>query len=172
LNGGNRVHEDVAYIPATDVYGNSTTGYWDNAATVPGCGNTNFIKISGAVSAANPYGGKPLLDHYTAGAASSGSPCGLLDNNIDLASANAAEDAAYRARTDGTYPVTVFSIGLGGAADIAPPQFLKHVANTIDSDLKASHSNEPIGKYIFVNGPGQLGAAFQEIASYVQRLSQ
>jgi len=112
-----------------------------------------------------------LLDHYSAGGTAS-NPCGLIDNNIDIASMNAAEDAAQRARRDATYPVTMFSIGLGGAADVSPPQFLEHVANAINSDLKASHTTEPIGKYIFVDGPGQLGAAFQEIASYVQRLSQ
>jgi hypothetical protein len=63
------------------------------------------------------------------------------------------------------------AIGLGGAADAFPGDFLQHVANTQDSDLFGSHSTEPSGNYVYVTGPGQLGDAFQQIASYVQRLS-
>jgi hypothetical protein len=65
--------------------------------------------------------------------------------------------------------VVIFSIGLGGAADVFPGDFLEHVSNTQDSDLY--NTNQPSGKYIFVNGAGGLGSAFQEVASFVQRLS-
>src|SRR5207248_692309 len=105
--------------------------------------------------------------HYAQGNCGGG-PCGLFDNNIDLASMNAAEDAATRARSDATYHVKMMAIGLGGATDAAPQQFLEHLTNTQTSDLHASHMNEPSGQLVQVNGPGQLGAAFQEIASYVQ----
>ena len=84
---------------------------------------------------------------------------------------NAAEDAAYRARSDVTYHVMVMAIGLGGASDSAPQQFLEHVANTQNSDLFGSHTTEPQGQYVYVTGPGQLGDAFQQIASFVQRLT-
>jgi Flp pilus assembly protein TadG len=159
LMGIDRVHEDVAFIPATDTYGNSTSGYWDTAA------GTSLKTIL-----AGPYIGKTMLDHYALGTCGS-EFCGLFDNNIDLKSMNAAEDAAYRARSDVNTHVIVMAIGLGGAGDVFPAQFLEHVANTQNSDLFASHSTEPSGKYVYVTGPGQLGDAFQQIASYVQRLT-
>ena len=94
---------------------------------------------------------------------------GLFDNNIDIASMNAAESAATRARTDATLPVVIFSIGLGGAGDKAPDAFLQHVANDQRSDTHST--TQPTGTYIYVTGPGQLGSAFQEVASFVLRLS-
>jgi Flp pilus assembly protein TadG len=162
--GQDRVHEDLAFIPDTDTYGNKTSGYWD-AAT-----GTNLQTIT-----KGPYLGKVMLDHYAIGTCGTGAgtePCGLFDNNIDLKSMNAAEDAAFRARTDTNLKVLIMTIGLGNSADIFPAQFLEHVANTQNSDLFASHSTEPSGKYVFVTGAGQLGDAFQQIASYVQRLTQ
>jgi Flp pilus assembly protein TadG len=164
-----RVHEDVAYIPSTDTYGNSTDGYWTTATGAA----IRFI-LTG------PYTGKPLLDHYSPGTCGGGA-CGLYDNNIDLASMNAAESAASRARqatvitpTGGTaetntVPIIVFCIGLGGATDAAPDQFLQHVANTPQSDL--FDRTQPSGNYIYVTGAGQLGTAFNAIASFVLRLS-
>jgi len=159
-----RVHEDVAYIPATDHYGNATTGYWDSAA-----GTTKQIINVG------PYSGKVMIDFYQSGSCTdsygNSNPCGLFNNNIDLASMNAAESAATSARTDANVPVIIFSIGLGGAADAFPGQFLEHVSNTTTSDLHSSHLSEPSGQYIYVTGKGQLTGAFQQIASFVLRLS-
>lgn len=156
-SGQTNVHKDVAYIPDTDTYGNSTHGYWDLSAN----GSIRTIP-------AGPYVGKMMLDHYASGTCGS-NECGLFDNNIDLASMNAAESAATRARTDATVPVTIFAIGLGGAGDAAPDAFLQHVANTQESDLHTTA--QPTGKYVYVTGPGQLANAFQEVASFVLRLS-
>ena len=150
-----RVHEDVAYIPATDTYGNKTTGYWDSYM--------QFIP-------SGPYAGNVMMDYYLSGTCGI-NPCGLFQNDIDLKSMNAAEDAAFRARSNPALPVVIFAIGLGGAADQFPGQFLDHVANTQNSDLHYLHQNEPSGQYIFVTGKGQLGTAFQQVASFVQRLS-
>ena len=161
FSGQDRVHEDVAYIPSTDHYGNKTTGYWDTAS------GTHKQTIPGT-SPSSPYAGKVMLDYYESGTCS-GNPCGLFDNNIDLASMNAAEDAANSARADANTSIIVFSIGLGGAADSFPDQFLQHVANTAQSDT--FNSAQPSGQYIYVTGSGQLGAAFQSIASFVLRLS-
>ena len=82
---------------------------------------------------------------------------------------NAAESAANRARSDAALPIVIFAIGLGGAADSAPEAFMLHVANDQTSDTY--HSNQPAGTYIYVTGAGQLGSAFQEVASFVLRLS-
>jgi Mg-chelatase subunit ChlD len=159
----NRVHEDISNIPPFDNYGNKTTGYWDNIASTSSHAAAQKLLIP-----AGPYVGLPMLDHYASGNCGV-NPCGLFNNNIDLASMNAAEDAANRARSNGALPVVIFSIGLGGAADVFPGDFLDHVSNTQGSDLY--NTNQPSGKYIFVTGAGQLGSAFQQVASFVQRLS-
>ena len=99
-----------------------------------------------------------MLDHYSPGTCGT-SPntyfCGLFDNNIDIASMNAAESAATRARTDATLPVVIFSIGLGGAGDKAPDAFLQHVANDQRSDTHST--TQPTGTYIYVTGTGPIG---------------
>jgi Mg-chelatase subunit ChlD len=158
FSGQDRVHEDIAYIPNTDAYGNKTTGYWDTAS-----GTTKQTIANG------PYKGFVMLDFYQNGGSCGTDPCGLFNNNIDLASMNAAEDAANTARADSTTNIIVFSIGLGGAQDTFPGQFLDHVANTAQSDT--FNSAQPSGQYIYVTGAGQLGSAFQSIASFVLRLS-
>jgi hypothetical protein len=90
---------------------------------------------------------------------------------------NAAEDAALKARTDasnaGANPIIIFSIGLTTTTtlDMAPVQFLEHVSNTTTSDVHSAHLNEPSGQYIPVSTAGQLQGAFQQIASFVLRLS-
>ena len=157
FSGGDRVHEDIAYIPAADTYGNITTGYWDTAA-----GTTKQTIPAG------PYKGFVMLDFFQSGTCGS-EPCGLFNNDIDLASMNAAEAAATSARTDATTNIVIYAIGLGGAADQFPDMFLQHVANTPQSDLY--NINQTSGQYIYVTGKGQLGAAFQSIASFVLRLS-
>jgi Flp pilus assembly protein TadG len=159
----NNVHQDVAYIPATDFYGNKTTGYWDNVSATSTHAAAQKLLIP-----TGPYANQVMLDHYAPGTCGL-NVCGLFNNNIDLASMNAAEDAALAARNDVNIPITIFSIGLGGAADVFPGDFLDHVANTQSSDLY--DSARPSGKYVFVTGAGQLGAAFLEVASYVQRLT-
>ena len=149
-----RVHEDIAYIPATDTYGNATTGYWSSYFVYP---------------TVPPFTTHPMLDYYDTGTDPVGNPNGLFQNNIDIASMNAAESAANTARSNANFPILIFSIGLGGAQDIFPGAFLDHVANSSTSD---THSNtQPTGQYIYVTGPSQLGSAFQSVASFVQRLT-
>jgi Flp pilus assembly protein TadG len=154
-NMQSRVHEDIAYIPPTDHYGNVTTGYWSSNFVYPTVGP---FKTLG-----------PMLDYYATGTDPVGNPNGLFQNNVDIASMNAAEAAANTARTNANFPILIFSIGLGGAQDIFPGAFLEHVANTTTSDLY--NVSQPSGQYIYVTGPSQLGSAFQSVASYVQRLT-
>ncbi len=161
FSGSDRVHEDIAYIPAKDTYGNVTTGYWDTAA-----GTTKQTIPGGSPS--SPYAGRVMLDYFESGTCGS-EPCGLFNNDIDLASMNAAEAAATSARTDVGTNIVIYAIGLGGAADQFPDMFLQHVANTPQSDLY--NSAQTSGQYIYVTGAGQLGSAFQSIASFVLRLS-
>ncbi len=96
---------------------------------------------------------------------------------------NAAESAAFRARTalaiqptgqvlEGTtVPVMIIALGLGGATDTFPDQFLRHVSNDPSSDLFSSHQTEPVGLYEFSPDKTGLQAAFARVASFVLRLS-
>jgi Flp pilus assembly protein TadG len=154
--GRARIHEDVAYIPTTDHYGNSTTGYWDSYFVKP--------NVTGW-----PFNSYPTIDYYATGNDAQGNPNGLFQNNIDIASMNAAESAATSARTNSAFSILIMAIGLGGAADSFPTSFLDHVSNDTDSDVHST--SQPTGQFIEVTGPGQLGSAFQSIASYVQRLT-
>jgi hypothetical protein len=94
--GRNRIHEDLAYIPPTDTYGNCASGYWTS-----GHGTTMLFIPAG------PYLGKPCsITMHWEPAQESLVVCMIL-----------------------------------------------------------------IAKYKIVNGPGEIKTAFQEIASYVQRLA-
>jgi Flp pilus assembly protein TadG len=186
----NRVDEDVAYIPTVDAFGNATTGYWDTAS-----GMTNrLITVP-------PYSGQKMLDYYAAGACGAAdcglynNNIDLSSMNAAESAATAARSgiALTPANTSSAYfsqaifgpggaaalpdtvpvnmKIIVFCIGLGGATDAAPGQFLEHLANTLNSDQHSSHTSDPTGDYIYVTGPNQLGSAFHEIASFVLRLS-
>ena len=92
---------------------------------------------------------------------SSGSYNGLIQptyQNVINASFNASGDAARRARTSATLPATFFVVGLGGASDAAPDEFLRRIAN--DPSALNYSATQPVGLYIYSPGPSDLQAAF------------
>jgi Flp pilus assembly protein TadG len=86
--------------------------------------------------------------------------------NSNAVSINAADNAALKIRNDG---IVIYAIGLGsnGGVDSA---FLRRVAN--DPTSTQYDSKQPTGKYYYAPNAGQLGAAFQSIASEILRISQ
>lgn len=140
---GADVSADFPTFPATDVYGNPT----DSAIG----GNTV------------PY---PLASRN-------------LNNpqNIRYASFNTADNQAYTIRKDTTLRPTLFVIGLNEPPGQEPldPDWLAKIAN--DPTYKDASGNpvfqtgQTPGKYYNVTAAG-LGAAFQDIASQILRLSQ
>ena len=140
---GADVSADFPSFPGTDAYGNPT----DSAVS----GNTV------------PY---PLASR-------------AMNNpqNIRYASFNTADNQAYTIRKDTTIRPTLFVIGLNEPAGQEPldPDWLAKIAN--DPTYKDAAGNpvfqtgQTPGKYYNVTASG-LGAAFQDIASQILRLSQ
>lgn len=88
--------------------------------------------------------------------------------NSDAVSTNAADDAALKIRQDPPI-IVIYTIGLGsnGGVDSA---FLARVAN--DTSSSNYNSTQPTGKYYYSPNIGQLGAAFDSIASEILRIAQ
>jgi hypothetical protein len=136
------MRQDVASIPAADLYGNQTVGY----TTVPSDYYTS-----------GPYINQLRVDTPSA---------------IQHASTNAADSAASRIRADTTYAPVIYCIGLGGtvATGQVDPVFLNRVANTLQST--SYNSSEAIGYYVYAPTAAELSSAFETVVSQVLRLSQ
>jgi Flp pilus assembly protein TadG len=87
-------------------------------------------------------------------------------DNSDAVSLNAADDAALKIRNEG---IVIYAIGLGSNGGV-DSTFLKRVAN--DPTSAQYNAQQPAGKYYYAPTAGQLGAAFQSIASEILRISQ
>jgi Flp pilus assembly protein TadG len=154
---------DFAWLPAADIYGdqlNPGTGAYKTPVTMSG----THVSLAGSTAT-----------QWT---------------NVHNGSLNAADNAAYRARTNGTLPVFVFTIGLGGNAG-DPPDYilLQRMANDPSADnfnspplygTCASESgqncvtspDQPQGLFVFSANRTVLMAAFLRISSQILRLSK
>ncbi len=134
------VRRDIAYIPDTDAFNNTTSGY-QHVDRFP---------------AGHPYEGRIRPD---------------TPINIGRASKNAADNAAYRMRTDPNSPAVIYTIGLGDPASGAPPdeEFMKRVAN--DPSSTTFDDRQPVGMYAFAPNSAQLAEAFYHVASEILRIS-
>ena len=137
------VREDVAYIPTTDAYRNSTTGTYKTPDTFP--------------SSNTAYSGQIRDDEQIPG--------------VVAAAFNAADNQATAIRNDSTYTIVIYTIGLDGAPDLPiDSTFLERVANDPRSPIY--DSSKPAGFYAYASSPSALNQAFYQVASQVLRLSQ
>jgi len=130
---------DVAYIPTTDAWNNSTLGY-----------KPAFTFTSG------PYIGQIRSDSPLA---------------IRYAAINAADNVAQKIRSDTTYNIVTYTIGLAGNEPIPmDTDFLERIAN----DPRASNynSSQPQGMFVLATDNASLLDAFNAIASQILRLSK
>ncbi len=133
---------DVAYIPTTDTYGNSTV-------------DSNY---------------KPL-DYFPAGGPYAGMIRPDMPRTVRYASFNAADSQAMTIRSDTTYSPIIYTIGLQGNEPMAMDQdFMERLSN--DPRASNYDKTRPSGTFILATNTGQLSAAFQQIASQILRLSQ
>ncbi|HXN48272.1 MAG TPA: VWA domain-containing protein [Bryobacteraceae bacterium] len=104
------------------------------------------------------------------------------------AALNAADNAAYQARTNSTLPAYFFGIGLGGTSTNPPDYVLmQRIANDPNGDNYNSpplysacsseancttYSTQPQGTFIFSANTASLSQAFLSISSEVLRLSK
>jgi Flp pilus assembly protein TadG len=140
--------EDIAYIPLKDYYGNATV-------------NSAYMTQSADLVPGTPY--------VSTGAMRIDSPQSIMD-----ASFNAADAQALAIISDTTYKPTIYTIGLGGASDVASETvfqtFLQRVAN--DPSSNRYNSSLPTGLFVYSPDDSQLAAAFHQIASQILRLSK
>lgn len=136
-----QLRRDIAYIPDHDIFGNSTI----NQDYKPGY----FFPIG------HPYAGQIRPDEPVA---------------LRHAAYNAADNAAYRIRSDTDLNVVIYVIGLGGTGG----------AETFDSELMVRLANDgnpplqpdrPRGLYIYAPSTDQLTNAFLRVASEILRLA-
>jgi Flp pilus assembly protein TadG len=138
-----KMRRDIAYVPATDLYNNATTGYQSFAA--------GDLYPSG-----NPYAGQIRVDTPTA---------------VVTASVNAADNQASTIRNDASLAPVIYAIGLGGtSAEPIDATFMERIAN--DPRSPVYNSAKPAGEYIYSPTATDLGGAFQQVASEILRISQ
>jgi hypothetical protein len=137
------MRRDVAYVPASDLYGNATTGYQSFAA-----GDT--------YPSGNPYVGQIRVDTPTA---------------LVTASVNAADNQATTIRNDPNLIPLIYAIGLGGTtAEPIDATFMERVSNDPRSPIY--NSAQPAGLYVYSPTATDLAGAFQQVASEILRISQ
>jgi Mg-chelatase subunit ChlD len=119
-------------------------------------GNSTTGYKGGELVPSGPYAGQLRLDTPT---------------SLSTASTNAADNAAYRIRSDTTLRPTIFTVGLGGT-DTQPidQDFLERIAN--DPRSSSFNTSQPVGQFAYASDINELGIAFNAIASTILRLSQ
>jgi hypothetical protein len=140
---------DFAWLPGTDVYGNS-------------------VSPTGAYKPVTLTGGDIAITGNT-----------TTDwTNAHNAALNATDDAAYRARTNATLPVYVFTLGFTSSVDDV---LLQRMANDpswltapvcTSSGSCSNYTTQPQGKYVFAANTQELIQAFMSLSSQALRLSK
>jgi Flp pilus assembly protein TadG len=163
-------YQDFTTVPATDLYGDALYG----ASTYIPLGATTSNTAPLSVSSAMPTNATPTNTSTTAPIGDSATVTEW--QFVDL-SRNAADGAAKRLRTDSTYRIAIYCIGLYGNVAATDPYdavdntFLNRVANTPASPVY--DPTQPVGAYFTVPDASTLSSAFAQVASaIVARLSR
>jgi Flp pilus assembly protein TadG len=169
------------------------SGVYLGSSTAPGCtfdtthsGNPPPADI--AWFPTTDVWGNQLSPGYLPVTLSSGKVVANSWQSFHNAALNAADNAAYQARTNSTLPVYFFVIGLGGTSSNPPDYVLmQRIANDPNGDNYNSpalysacsqetncttYSSQPQGTFIFSSSPSALAQAFLSISSEVLRLSK
>jgi len=167
-------YQDFATVPSVDIYGDVLYG----ASTYIPQGATTIApppNSSQAVNTAVPTNATPSSTSTTA-------PIGNSSTTTDWQfldfSRNTADETATRLRTDATYRIAIYCIGLYGNVnaatdpwDVVDDTLLNRIANTSASQIY--NPNQPVGVYVTTPDASQLSSAFAQIASaIVARLSK
>lgn len=155
--GKDAFRRDFAYVPLQDIYGNNTRGFRNH---------WNYVT--------NAYESTDV-DWYPAGHTYATEMRVDRPSTVSNAFYNAADHAGRRARMDGTYNPTIFSIGLGGNPGMpADDELLARLSNdgSTDDSYLDDNFTRPRGLYVYAPNSTQLTQAFIQIASSVLRLSQ
>jgi len=140
-SNANSVRRDIAYLPDTDIYGNSTV----NQSYKPGV----FFPVG------HPYAGRIRPD---------------VPRALRHAAYNAADHAAWRIRSDDNLTPVIYVIGLGGTggAETFDSELMIRIANDGEPRLQPER---PRGLYVYAPTVEELNNAFLRIASEILRLA-
>ena len=144
---------DVAYIPTTDNFGNSTLGSeFGTLDLFP-----SYPSAQCASAAACPYGGQIRPD---------------MPRTARYVSFNAADSIAHTIRNDMTDNGTlIYTIGLQGNETMAIDQnFMERLAN--DTRADDYNSAKPTGMFFLATDLSELQDAFLQVASQILHLTQ
>jgi hypothetical protein len=153
---------EFAWLPATDAFGNSVNpaNPYQTGITM----NGSHLKFDSSMSTNQKW------------------------TNFWKGALNAADNAAYRARSNATLPATVFVIGLGGQGS-DPPDYtlMQRIANDPLGDQYntptlydacssqpgcVNYPSQPQGRFIFSSDQTKLKQAFLTLSSQILRLSR
>jgi len=140
---------DFAWLPSADVYGNS----------VLPVGAYKSVTLSGGHI---PLTGDTATDW----------------TNARNAALNATDNAAYRARTNATVPVYVFTVGFTNSVDDVLLQRMSNDPSWMTAPVCTNSGScvndptQPQGKYVFAANTQELIQAFMTLSSQALRLSQ
>ncbi|MBV8819315.1 MAG: VWA domain-containing protein, partial [Acidobacteriaceae bacterium] len=133
---------DFSYLPATDIWGNSLTGYMPT--TTDASGNLDVHSASNGQA--------------------------VTMNAADSAATRIRSGAVDAATGNSLAGVLIFSIGLGNAAIPVSPGFLQRVSN--DPNSPAFDPTQPAGIYVAAPTAADLNTAFEAVASEIMRLAK
>ena len=155
-NGNFNSVADLAKIPATDYWGNSTNGSAYNlGASYNGGDGSCAVSYSPTQVSQECQWGLAIWN--------------AVDNVGNTIRSQGAM-GAFAAPT-GMLPITIFTIGYNGNTNYPiDPVLLKRLANTQDSTSYTP--SQQVGMYIQVNNATNLTAAFVQVASSLLRLAQ
>lgn len=144
---------DIGNLPSTDAWGNSINSTWAGGAS------------SGTDSSGNSY-------QFPATVSLSGGSEWTL-TNLNNAGVNALDNAAQNIRVDAannSFPLVIYTIGLGNATGGVPDELLRRVAN--DPTSAVYQTSYPTGMYIEAPSTATLSQAFTTIADDIMRISK
>jgi hypothetical protein len=159
FNSNHTTVTDFAWLPSSDVMGNSVNPPLHPYQSVTL--NGGKLKFDSSQSTAQKWA------------------------NYHAAALNAADNAAYRARSNATVPANVFVIGLGGNGnDPTDHILLQRMANDTRGDVNGAYppcvasptcyhyTDQNTGTYIYSTNQTTLKQKFLELSSQILRLSQ
>ncbi len=184
--------------PSQGSYFDLASDYWAddnyiNAGNTPGCGFSathNSTADFAWFPATDVWGNQlaPALNPYKTVATSGGHVSNSGWTNYHAAALNAADNAAYQARTNPTIPAYFFGIGLGGNSGDQPDFILlQRLTNDPNPDNFNSpakyqpcasevgcitYANQPQGTFVFSSNSAALARAFLSVSSQILRLSK
>jgi Flp pilus assembly protein TadG len=158
-SGTNAYYQDFTNVPPTDAYGDALYGA---NVYIPGLSSLMPTAASpGSTSTTAPIGNSSTT----------------TETQFAALSRNAVDGTATRIRTDATYRISIYCIGLYGNVAVGDPYdvvdnvLLNRIANTPASPIY--DPTQPVGAYFTVPDATQLAQAFSEVATaIVARLSR